>query len=143
MAAVGGGSAVRWYALDPKHLRVAAHGTVRKPGRWVFNGAISPTTRGDEAIVNYNVGGRHKLPQIKARLAGKPRSEIRIAGSAAPDKVCDPPPKEICTWGDYAGALPDPLNPQVVWGANQTVDSPAHADAIGIHWGTRIFALRP
>jgi hypothetical protein len=52
VAAAGGGSAVRWYALDRKRLRVAAHGTVRKPGRWVFNGAISPTTRGDEAIVH-------------------------------------------------------------------------------------------
>jgi hypothetical protein len=138
-----GGSVVRWYAFDPKRLRVAEGGTVRKPGRWVFNGAVAPIERGDEAIVNYNVGGPRKLPQIKAQVAGKPHTEVRIAGSAAADETCDPPPKDFCTWGDYAGAVPDPLHPDVVWGANQTVDDPDHVDTFGIHWRTRIFALRP
>jgi hypothetical protein len=136
------GSEARWYALDPRRLSVVAHGSVRKRGRWVFNAAISPSTRGDVAIINYNVGASKLLPQLRARVAGRPNSEIILARSAAPNDVCDPPPEDpYCRWGDYAGASPDPTEPDVVWGSNQVSGPPAESDRFGIHWRTRNFAL--
>jgi hypothetical protein len=134
------GSEVRWYALDPRRLAIVARGSVRKRRRWVFNAAISPTTKGDAAIINYNVGGSRLLPQLRARVAGRPNSEILLARSVAPHKICDPPPEDpYCRWGDYAGAVPDPIEPNVVWGSNELAGLPSESDPIG--WRTRNFAL--
>ena len=136
------GSEARWYALDPRRLAVVERGSIRKRGRWIFNAAISPTTRGDAAIINYNVAGSKLLPQLRARVAGRPNSEILLARSAAPHKVCEPPPEDpYCRWGDYAGAVPDPLEPDVVWGSNELTGPTSQSDAFGVHWTTRNFAL--
>jgi hypothetical protein len=132
---------VRWYALDPARLRVARQGSVRVPGASAFNGAIAPTGNGRAAVIDYNAGGRRLLPQIRARVAGRPRSEIELARSAAPDRSCDA--GDACQWGDYAFAGTDPVRPRVVWGANQTIGPPGQGDAFGITWRTRVFALRP
>ncbi|HEX6116140.1 MAG TPA: hypothetical protein VFY99_03500 [Solirubrobacterales bacterium] len=138
VARKGGRSAVRWYALDPQRLRAARRDTIAERKHSIFNGAIAPTL-GGTAIVNYNVGGETLLPQIRAQEAGHPASEITLGKSVAPDRTCDPP--DTCSWGDYAGASTDPRNPDLVWGANQTIGPPSQG-AFGISWRTRIFALR-
>ena len=131
---------VRWYALDPARLRVVRSGSVRVRGASAFNGAIAPTGNGRAAVIDYNAGGRHLWPQIRARVAGRPRSEIVLGRSAAPDTSCDV--SDPCQWGDYAFAGTDPRRPRVVWGANQTIGPPTAADAFGVAWRTRVFALR-
>jgi hypothetical protein len=142
VAGAGGRSVVRWYALDPRRLAVVDRGVIRKRRNWVFNAAISPTRSGRAAIVNYNVGGPQLLPQIRARIAGsKAGGELTLGRSAAPNRLCDRD-DPFCTWGDYAGASPDPRRANVVWGSNQTMAPRRQRDMFGSHWATRNFALR-
>ena len=141
VAGAGGRSVVRWYALDPRRLSLADRGVIRKRRNWVFNAAISPTRSGRAAIVNYNVGGPRLLPQVRARIAGaKAGGELTLGRSLAA-RTCD---RDVpfCSWGDYAGASPDPLEANVVWGSNQTMAPRRQRDLFGSHWATRNFALR-
>jgi hypothetical protein len=57
--------------------------------------------------------------------------------SDPPDSVCER--NEVCPWGDYAAAAPDPKQSHVIWATNQVVKNPAGAPA---PWATRIFAGR-
>lgn len=67
--------------------------------------------------------------------------EITLGRSDAPREDCEPPP-EICGWGDYAAATPDPRRRNVVWGSNMVM-GPEQIGAPGlVHWLTRNFALR-
>jgi hypothetical protein len=141
VAGAGGRSVVRWYALDPRRLSVVRRGVIRKRRNWVFNAAISPTRSGRAAIVNYNVGGPRLLPQVRARIAGNNAGgELTLGRSFAANRICDRD-DPVCAWGDYAGASPDPLEPNVVWGSNQTMAPRRRHDLFGSYWATRNFAL--
>jgi hypothetical protein len=146
VAGPGGRSVVRWYELDPRRLVVLRHGVIASNGNWVFNAAISPTSRGNAATISYDVAGTSLLPVIRARSRGPrtPRnqmtSEVTLARSGAPE-TCKPDPGETCQWGDYAAATPDPRRPGVVWGSNQVLGAATHAEPW--HWRTQNFALTP
>ena len=139
----GGRSVMRWYELLPGSLTVRQQGTISDPSHFVFNGAISPTSGGDVAAVNYNLGSASLLPEIRARSRGASSPLGQMAGevtlgtsaAAAQDFSCSPSP---CRWGDYAGASPDPANPNLVWGSNQGLGPAAGATPA---WTTRNFAL--
>jgi len=144
----GGRSEVRWYELDPRDLTIVRRGTIRDAHNWVFSAAISPTARGDVAVVNYNVSGPGMAPQLRARSRGPntPESEltreVTIARSSTSEHFCDKEPKDACPWGDYAAATPDPRGPQLVWGSNELVGSAKQRGPLGTHWRTRNFAVR-
>jgi YD repeat-containing protein len=132
----GGRSVVRWYELLPAQLAARQTGTVAEAPDFAFNGAISPTGDGANAVIDYNASGPASAPRIAARSrraaapAGVTSSAVTLATSAGPlqDGSCSP-----CRWGDYASAVPDPLDSTVVWGSNQFV--------AGGDWTTRNFAL--
>lgn len=144
-----GRSVVRWYELDPHRLRLVRSGTISDPRDWVFNGAISPTSRGDAAEINYNVGGPAQLALIRAQFRGPntPPDEIggtiTLSRSEAPDQCEAADPDEPCSWGDYAAATPDPLHSEIVWGSNQLLAPTSQSDRYGFHWRTQNFALEP
>ncbi len=144
-----GHAVVHWYELDPRRLRLLRSGTISDPRNWVFNAAISPTSRGDAAEINYNVGGPGQLPIVRAQFRGPdtPLNDmggaVTLARSAAPDRCHLLDPGEPCLWGDYAGATPDPENSRLVWGSNQLLAPETQSDRIGLHWRTQNFALQP
>ena len=144
----GGRSEVRWYELDPAHLEVVRSGTVRNSRDWIFSGAISPTARGDRAMLHFVVSGPDRLPELRSRSrgprtpAGELRSEVKLAHSASAYR-CDVDPGEACPWGDYAAATPDPVHRGLVWGSNELVGSPKHPGPLKTYWRTRNFAVRP
>jgi hypothetical protein len=148
VAGPGERSEVRWYELDPERLVIARRGTIRKPRDWVFSAAISPTARGDRAVVHFVVSGRKRAPELHARSRGPrtPKSamtgEIVLARSVSSDR-CSVDPGEACVWGDYAAATPDPRRRRLVWGSNELVGSRKHPGPLGTYWRTRNFALRP
>jgi hypothetical protein len=145
-------SVLRWYELVPSLCNgttcpAAARkqaGTVSDATHFVFNGAISPARNGQSAVVNYNLGSGSLLPQIRARwhaadmVAGATAGDIVIGSSvaAAQDFSCNPGP---CRWGDYAGATPDPLTLDTVWGSNQLIGAPSGNNP---RWTTRNFVIR-
>jgi hypothetical protein len=62
---------------------------------------------------------------------------LGTSSAADEDFTCSAPNGPPCRWGDYAGATPDPLNDQAVWGSNQ-LNGPQTTDPA---WLTRNFAL--
>ena len=46
-----------------------------------------------------------------------------------------------CRWGDYAGATPDPVNSNVVWGSNQVTGACYVLCGWFAQWTTRNFAV--
>ena len=148
----GAPSVVRWYELVPSLCNgttcpaaaLKQAGTVSDATHFVFNGAISPTGNGQDAVIHYNLGSGSLLPQIHARWhaadmpAGATAGDILIGSSvaAAQDFSCNPGP---CRWGDYAGATPDPTRDDTVWGSNQLIGSPSGSNP---RWTTRNFAIQ-
>jgi hypothetical protein len=149
VAGPDGRSVVHWYELDPRRLRLLRHGTISDPHNWVFNAAISPTSRGDAVAINYNVGGPKLLPLVRAEFRGPETPSDQMGGavvlatSAAPDTCEGADSGEPCSWGDYAGATPDPDDSGLVWGSNQLLAPRSQSDRFGFHWRTQNFALRP
>lgn len=141
----GGRSVVRWYELLPGTQTVRQEGTISDPSHFVFNGAISPSTQGNSAAIDFNRGSSTLFPEMHAqsRDVSTPLDAmgndvlLGTSAGAAADFSCggvlDP-----CRWGDYAGASPDPAVPGVVWGSNQGLAAPSGVDA---RWTTRNFAL--
>lgn len=127
--AAGGPSVVRWYEVEVGRRTPVQTGTVAVPGEFAFNGAISPTTAGSAAAINYNVGGGNLLVQLRARIhvagsaAGSTSNDTLLARSRAVDVDFSCPSvtggNRPCRWGDYAGASFDPLNSKAVFGTNQ------------------------
>ena len=140
----GGRAVVRWYELMPATLAVRQLGTIADASRFVFNGAISPANDGSTAAINYNTGSSAALVDIRAqsRIAtttlGTMAGEVTLGTSSAinQDFSCGGA-NTPCRWGDYAGASPDPLFAQLVWGSNQ-LNGPTTSDPA---WITRNFAL--
>jgi hypothetical protein len=136
----GGRSVVRWYELIPSQLSARQTGTVAESGQdFAFNGAISPTSEGTSAVIDYNASGPASFPRIAMRSrsasfpAGQMSSAATIVASSQPhdDFSCGPP--DPCRWGDYAAAVPDPVNTGVVWGTNEF--------SAGTDWTSQNFAV--
>jgi hypothetical protein len=148
VAGTGGRSVVRWYELLPASLTVRQQGTIQDASNFEFNGAISPSGTGNEAVINYNVGSAAQLVQIRAQsrtssaALGSMTSETTLGTSAAIDQDFSCPSADStqtsCRWGDYAGASPDPNNSTVVWGSSQ-LNGPVNGSNAA--WTTRNFAL--
>ncbi len=144
---LGGRSVVRWYELLPASNTVRQQGEVASATDFVFNGAISPSISGNDAVVIYNRGGLSNLPLVAgqgrsaaAALGTLDSGETVLATSTAADTdlSCSAPYGPPCRWGDYAGASPDPMNPGVVW-ATEEWSGPSSFGFPG--WGTQNFAL--
>jgi hypothetical protein len=141
-------SEVRWYELDPQRLEVVRRGTIQAARDWVFSGAISPTARGDRAMIHFVVSGPDRTPVLRARSRGPHTpptimgDELTVARSASA-YACDVDPGEACPWGDYAAATPDPVRRGIVWGSNELVGSPKHPGPLKTYWKTRNLAVRP
>ena len=141
----GNRSVARWYELLPDAGTARQRGTISDPSQFVFNAAISPTDGGTSAVIDHNVGGASLLAQIRAysRQGSTPLNQmggattLGTSAASARDFTCteDGGP---CRWGDYAGASPDPVNPGLVWGSNQTIGPAA---GLAPRWRTRNFAL--
>ncbi len=140
----GGRAVVRWYELLPASLTVRQLGTVSDLSRFAFNGAISPANDGTTAAINYNTGGSTAFVDIRAqsRVSATPlgamTGEITLGTSSVTDQdfSCGGAATP-CRWGDYAGASPDPLFAQLVWGSNQLNGALTSDPA----WVTRNFAI--
>ena len=144
VAGSGGRAVVRWFEIDPRGPRLLQQGRISDSRRWVFNPAISPTGRGDAAVISYDVAGGSMLPVIRARFRvartppGVMTGETTLARSLSNDPSCGPEPT-MCRWGDYAGASPDPLRPNVVWGTNEIEGRPIKGNED--HWSSQNFTI--
>jgi hypothetical protein len=128
---VGGRAAVRWYEIDPATHGLLQSGTAASPSLFQFNGAISPnrqvngTTKsgGDAMVLNFDTSSSTTLPAIKMV------SKIGTGAQSAPVLVKSSPGQlsgfdcdavtQLCRWGDYAAATPDPATANQIWQVSQ------------------------
>jgi PKD repeat protein len=147
----GGRSVVRWYELIPSTKTKRQEGTISNASSFVFNGAIAPTLQGNEAVIEYNVGGSSQQVQIRASsrthnmALGAMGGEVTLVTSTDIDQdfSCPSvdPTQPSCRWGDYAGASTDPSSQHTVWGTNQYNVPPDVAGSGDAQWATQNFAL--
>jgi hypothetical protein len=149
----GGRSVVRWYELLPGNCSAGTcpasakrqEGNVSSTTDFVFNGAISPTTAGNSAMIDVNEGSSADRVSVRVQsrigtdALGTMGNESTLITSSATDGdfSCSP-----CRWGDYAGASPDPSDPSLVWGSSQ-YNGTASAPPNKLGWRTYNFAVSP
>lgn len=150
----GGRSVVRWYEIVhrfgeiglPRNF-IRQQGEVQSDTDFVFNGAISPSSRGNDALIIYNRASSALSPIVAAQsrqsgtaLHTMDPGELTLAASVDVDlDVFCVNSDNTCRWGDYAGAAPDPVFPGVVWGTNQ-FNGPEDPNGLP-SWQTQISAV--
>ena len=152
---------MRWYEIDPAPATpvLLRTGSIGSSGNFFFNASISPDRRkdnatvqfGDSFVINYNVSSKvnNISPGIVSASSvsggGLTFSSIKMAVGPYRDFTC-PTPADVCRWGDYSSAMPDPRPTTAgrgeVWITNQYsgVASPSTSSA---DWRTWIAAVQP
>jgi hypothetical protein len=150
IATPSGRSAVRWYEFLPGSRTVRQQGTVDDATDYIFNGAISPSSAGNDAAIFYNRASGTLTPVIGAQsrttitpLGSMDPGELLLATSVDADQdfSCNPPPGRSCRWGDYAAATPDPTLIGTVWGTSQVTGLLVDPVLKGAQWTTQNFAV--
>jgi hypothetical protein len=147
----GSRSKVTWYEIKvPASVpTLTQEGDIASTTDYVFNGSISPRSDAAGAVIFYNRSSATIDPVVATRgrmnstpLGQMDPGEIVLATSSAGDNdfSCNlTRHNEPCRWGDYSGASPDPLNPNVVWGSNQALTSPGFPTLP--NWVTENYAI--
>jgi hypothetical protein len=153
---------VRWYEIDPTGrpaLREA--GLIAAKGSFLFNAAISPDRQvngpterfGGSFVVGYNASGAATGLDPRVVMASSVNGAalgfrlVRNAVGPYVDFSCfQPAAPDLCRWGDYSGAAPDPRpgtsGRGVVWLTSQYAGSTSVSPATA-NWRTWIWAARP
>lgn len=154
----GAGSQVRWYEINPAKHSLIQHGTLTSSSSFTFDGAVSPDRRvngatskyGRDMVIDVVQSSSATLPAIEvaSKIGSGPLSALsQIAASVAADTGFDClKAGNLCRWGDYAAATPDPASPTTrkngeVWGSSMLSAPGGSASSSG--WTTRNFAIRP
>jgi hypothetical protein len=157
--AAGTLSGVRWYEIDPAGHSVLRSNTVTRAGNFVFNGAISPDRQvdgstkrfGDSFVIGYtessslnNINPRVAMVSSVSGGAVSARVVVKNAGGPYRDFFC-PGAGQICRWGDYAAATPDPRpsgsGTGNVWLTNQFAGGGTSTGQA--NWLTQIWRAKP
>lgn len=124
----GAGSEDRWYeisAAGPPALSQSGKVSDTGTGLYVFNGAISPDRASDDATDALALTGRNMvmgfntsststyaaIQMVSQRGTGAQSGSVLVKQSVGPnvDFSCGSSLPNVCRWGDYGGATPDPL----------------------------------
>lgn len=158
--ASGSFSGVRYYEVDPTPstgpVLLRPENTITLANTFVFNGAISSdrqrngTTKqfGNSFVVQYNVSSSAVFPsiQVSSSVNGGALTGPTpvVTGTAFYRDFACPNAGNVCRWGDYSGAAPDPLpapgSTGSVWGTNQYSTGGSASSA---PWVTQIFNITP
>jgi hypothetical protein len=152
----GGGAEVRWLEINPAPATPVPFqsGTQTNASFFIYNAAISPDRRrngasgqfGNGMLLHYSKSSTTQRISIAAvskvdNGAVTGETELQASPGVIDDFSCQ---ANICRWGDYAGASPDPASDTtadhgVVWGTNAWAQASAGTSA---DWRTQNFGLR-
>ena len=121
----GAGSEDRWYEINTAGTpTVSQSGKASDPNLYVFNGAISPDRAADDATDASALTGRNMvmgfntsaastytaIQMVSRRGSGAQSGFVLLKQSIGPnvDFSCGSSVPDVCRWGDYGGATPDP-----------------------------------
>ena len=122
----GAGAEDRWYEINTGGAaQLAQSGRVTDPAFYTFNGAISPDRAADDAtdatattgrnmVMGFNTSSPNTfaaLQMVSQRGTGAQSGTVLVKQSVGPyvDFSCGSAVPNVCRWGDYGGATPDPL----------------------------------
>jgi hypothetical protein len=123
----GAGAEDRWYEINTSGTpAVSQSGAVSDPNLYVWNGAISSDRAADDAtdataltgrnmVLGFNTSSPNTysaLQMVSKRGSGTQSGFVLVKQSIGPyvDFACTGGTSgNVCRWGDYAGAVPDPL----------------------------------
>jgi hypothetical protein len=153
----GVGAAIRWYEIDPASDTLVQSGSVANSSLSAFYGAISPDRLvngpvarfGDSMVLTFDTSSSTSHPAIwvVGKRGHEPQSTPALVKQSEVPYLPVSCPNEVCRWGDYSGAAPDPTaSPSghhgVVWGAGEwNATNPNLSGGPG--WLTWIFAASP
>jgi hypothetical protein len=142
-------TAVRWYEFQPPPpaggapIQFGTADSAQVDGAPadmnLFNGAVSPDRTGRNAVLHYNISNATTPVQIHARSRrstdpagnmvgsqlslreslGRNGEYVTLPAGCVTRTFTDG--TQVCRWGDYVSAVPDPSNDGVVWGTNMWI----------------------
>jgi hypothetical protein len=148
-------SVLRWYEVLPAAGLVRQSGNLADSSLYLFNGTVSPTSAGNEAVIIYNAGSAatNGFASFRAQSRnpltplGTMSNENVLASSSVNDTdfTCgasqSPPQTFPCRWGDYSAARPDPANANAVWGFEMLTGGGGTTTSAG--WSTQVAEMTP
>jgi hypothetical protein len=145
----------RWYEIVPgSNASPRQQGDIVDSGLYTFNGAISPTTAGNEAVIFYNTGSG--ATNGFADFRAQSRNSATTPGTMTNEKIITAgafntndgscgvniaQPAAPCRWGDYSAARPDPTNANAVWGTIMLTGTAGGGSSAT--WSTQVAAYTP
>ena len=122
----GAGAEDRWYEISVAATPALSQtGKVSDSALYVFNGAISPDRASDDAadasaltgrsmVMGFNTSSASTyaaIQMVSQRGTGAQSGLVLVKQSIGPnvDFSCGSSVPDVCRWGDYGGATPDPL----------------------------------
>jgi hypothetical protein len=115
----GGGSEERWFEIRPGGAGgpgIVQHGVVTDPGRFVWNGAISPDrtvtgggrAHGSAMVMGFTTSSSTQCADVEMVSKADAASQtapivVEAPGVSMDDFSCT---GNLCRWGDYSGASP-------------------------------------
>jgi hypothetical protein len=165
----GAGAKLRWYEIYPSDPKLIQNGSVSNSSKYVFDGAISPNravkgsdkSGGKNMVLNFVTSSGSSFPTIKmvSKKGGSgqsspvtvKRSPGPIAGfdcdNSGSGGEPDTTSSQLCRWGDYASATPDPKNSQRIWNVTEWAsgNEPACTTTLNCPatWRTQVFIASP
>jgi hypothetical protein len=153
-------SGIRWLEIDPSEVppTVLRSGLLNAQGTFYYNSAISPDRQvqgatkafGDSFVIGYTESSSvHNLnPRIAmaSSLQGAAVTTALVRDAPGPyrDFSC-PDPGDVCQWGNYSTAAPDPKpgagSSGTVWLTNQYASG--QASTAKSNWRSWIWAAKP
>jgi hypothetical protein len=156
----GVGAEARWYEISTVGApQLVRSGAVSDAELYVFNGAVSPDRAADDRVAPDAATGRNMvmgfntssaatyaaIQMLSQRDADPQSGFVLVKSSAGPnvDFSCGSSVPNVCRWGDYAGATPDPLvaSGGQVWLSNEW-NEPATDNSTPV-WRTWNWSARP
>jgi hypothetical protein len=156
----GAGSENRWYEISAAGTPTLSQtGKVSDADLYVFNGAVSPDRASDDATDGSALTGRNMImgfntssastyaaiQMVSKRGAGAQSGSVLVKQSVGPnvDFSCGSSVPNVCRWGDYGGAAPDPLKSAggQVW-LSAEWNNPATDGSLPV-WQTWNWSARP
>jgi hypothetical protein len=162
----GAGSRVRWYQINPSAPKVFQKGSASSNSKYDFDGAISPNravkgsdkSGGKNMVLNFVASSSSSFPTIKmvSKKGGNDQSG-QVAVKQSPGPIAgfdctgsgegDEGGSDVCRWGDYASATPDPSNSSRIWNVSQWASGNKPACTTSLNcpstWRTQIFIATP
>jgi hypothetical protein len=162
----GAGSKVRWYEISPSAPKLIQNGSASSDSKYNFDGAISPNravegsnkSGGKNMVLNFVASSASSFPTIRmVSKKGKNDQSGQVTVKQSPGPIagfdCSDPGlgneggSNLCRWGDYASATPDPSSSSRIWNVSQWASgsrppctTPFNCPAT---WRTQIFIAKP